>query len=210
MYKNLFKIFFFISFLLAASFSLFSATDGDWVSLEGRVIESNADYFILRTNARDIIVEMDDYDQTSEGYNILIGDEVVVYGRLDKDFLEKAKVEADNVYVKGIDTYFFASSEDEEGGPYYSDYNEYFDDLKAGTEINVVGRVTSINGKSFLLGKGDRSVKVDTTDMLYNPLDNVGFKRIRLGDKVRVSGYLDKKVFARHEVDAQSVYIVND
>jgi hypothetical protein len=38
-------------------------------------------------------------------------------------------------------------------------------------------------------------IDIDTQSMAYDPLDNEGFQRIRVGDRVRVAGVLENGLF---------------
>jgi hypothetical protein len=59
---------------------------------------------------------MDDWDWYAEGKNLIDGDKVTVYGRIDDDFFETTSIEASSVYVESLGSYFYASAADEEYG----------------------------------------------------------------------------------------------
>ncbi len=180
--------------------------NGEFITISGKVSNVKADSFNLKTEGRTIFVEMDDYDWDADGYKLVNGDRVVVTGRIDHDFLERKKIEAGSVYVKGINTYFFASSDDEEGPGNYSTY--LYPDysglkmLPENTHAHLSGTVTKINGRKFTLDTGLRKVVVDTSNLIYNPLDNVGYTQVDKGDFVSVSGSVDENFFGKKELDA--------
>ena len=52
-----------------------------------------ADDFVLDYGSGTILVEMDDWDSYGDAYGLMDGDRVTVFGRIDDDFFEVAKVE---------------------------------------------------------------------------------------------------------------------
>jgi len=143
------------------------------------------------------------YDRwASDGFKLVNGDQVAVYGRIDQDFLEKKKVEAGTVYVKNIDTYFFANSDDEEDFTNIPNIYSYVTTLPEGVLIDLQGKITKISGSEFTVDTGLRRVNVDTKKMTYNPLDKIGFTRLSIGDRVRVSGRVEDNIFESKEVSA--------
>lgn len=182
-----------------------SKTNGEFVTASGKVFAVTADSFKLKTDKTTIHVEMDDYDWDADGYKLVNGDQVVVNGRIDNDFLEKKKIEAGSVYVKGLNTYFYANSDDEEGAPFLTNSYAYIETLPENAFVDIQGKVTSIDDRVFVLNTGLRKVKVDTKNLLYNPLDNVGFTKIKKGDRVKVSGIVDENFFGKKEIDANSI-----
>ena len=179
-------------------------TDGEYVTLSGKVTSVSANAFQLKVGTEKILVEMDDYDWDSDGYKLVVDDQVIVLGRVDHDFLEKKKVEAGSVYVKSLDTYFYASSADEEGSPHIFLGYASLAELPENAVVDLQGTVTKINQeeKKFALNTGFREVTVDTSDLKFDPLDNAGFTQIDRLDRVRVSGLVDDDFFDGKEVEA--------
>lgn len=182
-----------------------SKTDGEFITISGKVTDVSADWFKLKANGRSILVEMDDGDHDADGYKLVKGDDVVVSGVIDHDFLEKKKIEAGSVYVKSLNTYFYASSIDEEGAPYLSPTYIGIATLPENTMVELRGKVTNINVRKFTLDTGLRKITVDTDTLLYNPLDDVGFTKVKKGDRVMVSGVVDDNFFGKREVNASSI-----
>lgn len=191
----------------ASAFAGFSdKTNGEFVTLSGKVNEVKADSFKLNVGDKKILVEMDDYGWAADGYKLMNGDQVVVSGRVDKDFLEKKKVEAGSVYVKNLDTTFYASSSDEEDVvPFIMTSYTLVPALPEGAAVDVQGKVTNVNGREIVVDTGFRKVTVDTSEMVFNPLDKEGFTKVAIGDRVRVSGKVDKDYFDTKEIDASSI-----
>jgi uncharacterized protein YdeI (BOF family) len=189
------------SFNSIAAFS--DKSNGEWVTLSGKVSGVSARSFILQVDGKKIPVEMDDYGWGADGYKLVNGDQVVVSGRIDKDFLEKKKVEAGSVYVKNLNTYFYANPADEEDLLYIPTTYSYFSTvLPEGASVDLQGKVTSVSGREFTVDTGFRKVTVDTKSLLYNPLDNVGYTKIKVGDRVKVSGKVQDDLFDTKEVSA--------
>ena len=184
--------------------------DGEFVTMSGTVKDVKADSFNLKTKNQMILIEMDDNDWDADGYKLVAGDEVVVSGVVDQDFLEKKKIEAGSVYVKSLNTYFYASSMDEEGAPYLSPTYANISTLPEDSIVELTGKVTSINNREFNVYTGLREVTIDTKGMLYNPMDDKGFTRIEKGDRVTVSGIITDNFFGKREIDANTLYEVKN
>jgi len=198
-----------LSILLMCSVALggfASKTNGEYITVSGKIITVKPDSFRLKTKDRIIFVEMDDYDWDADGYKLVKGDQVVVTGKIDNDFLEKKKIEAGSVYVKGINSYFFANSDDEEGAPYLTTtINPYVVTLPENTQVAVQGKVVNVNGRQFTVDTGLRKLKIETSELIYNPLDDNGYTQIDLGDWVRVSGIVEENFFGKDEINADYV-----
>lgn len=176
----------------------YKAADDTWITLSGKVKSASDDSFKLDYGGKEVTVEMDDFDRNSEGFLIKKGDQVTVSGRVDDDLFELASIEASSVYVKNLDTYFFASSVDEE------------DPALALVTITkpvtvVQGKVTSVNGREFTIDTGTRRVSVDTSAMAKNPMKQPGAQKIEKGDRVSVAGVIDRDLFEQRELMASSI-----
>lgn len=180
--------------------------NGEAITISGKVTNVKANTFNLKTADRNILVEMDDYSSwVADGFKLRDGDDVVVYGRVDKDLFEKKKIEAGTVYVKNINTTFYANSADEEDRAYSPTNPNYFSTMKEGAFVDLKGRITQVSGREFILDTGLRKITVDTQDLLYNPLDKKGYTRLEPGDLVRVTGSVENEYFDTKEVSAATV-----
>lgn len=185
------------------------AEDESWITLTGTVVSADTDSFLLDYGEGLITVEMDDWDWYGDAYAILSGDEVTVYGRVDDDLYETTSIEASSVYVDQMNTYFYASSADEEiTEGYYT--VPVVSSVYVDADLQLVGKVSSVSGREFTLNTGNRKVQVDTSEMLYNPMDDKGFQRIQKGDRVQVSGDLDSDVFEKRELMAESIITLTE
>ena len=206
--KIVFKLIFAITLIFSGTFSFASPSNGEWITVSGKVIDAHASYFVLDKGSKRVIVEMDDWDWYKEGYNILKGDKVLVYGRIDKDFLEKRTIEASSVFVKGLNTYFYASSDDEEPEPHFNGiYYDSFDFPEA-LKTEFTGHVEKINGDKFTFNLGARKIIVNTSMMPYNPMNKKNLGSITVGDKLKVYGNIEDKLFSKDELDASWIVIL--
>lgn len=185
--------------ILAVSLMSFAATaaakdyetmkDQTWVSLTGEVATTSDNSFVLDYGKGYITVEMDDWQwYEDEGEALLTGDNVTVYGEVDNDLAEEAKIEASSVYVKNLDSYFYASAADEESGEANVSFDVIAMDLTAPIDVN--GTVTKVNdvADEVVIGSGKSKVVVDVSMLPTNPLDSIGFQKVTVGDYVSVSG----------------------
>jgi hypothetical protein len=179
------------------------AKDGDWVTISGTVTEAKPDFFILDKGSSRVIVEMDDWDLEKEGEAILEGDKVIVQGKVDKDFLEQRKIEASNVYVHGINTYYYADSDDEEDEPFMNGFYYEIDDIPDGLTMEFQGFVEKIEGRTFILNTGIQKIAVDTRSLGFDPLDKKGLIKINIGDRLKVSGTIREKFLSNDELQAK-------
>lgn len=195
--------------LLCASASLAASTvaaqdprsvrNNSWISLNGTVTAATPSSFELDYGTGLIRVEMDGWDWYAASHPILEGDRVTVYGRVDDDLYEAATIEANSVYVKGLNTHFYANDSGEEDMALFSG------GAAQDAGLQLQGTVVEINGREFTVDTGSKEVKVDTLEMPYNPLDQKGYQQLKKGDFVRVTGDLDVDFFERTEIMADTV-----
>lgn len=181
--------------------SPYSRADDTWISISGRVESVERDSFVLDYGNGVVTVEMDDGDRDADAYKLLEGDKITVNGYVDDDFYELTKIEASSVYVEKLDTYFYASSADEEE---YALNIWYTLPVEPG-EVLVEGTVTSVSDEQFTVNNGFKSVKVNVKNMVPDPLDSEGYQQIEKGDIVRVSGDISDDLFESQMIRADSV-----
>ena len=164
-----------------------ATSDGEWLSLSGSVVSTAPESFMLDYGSKTIRVEMDDYDWYLEN-PILEGDQVIVTGQMDADFWQNRTIEASSVYVKSLNTMYFASAADEEGAvvPILS-----VDPLTDGESVSLTGTVRQIVGDELTLDAGLMNYRVDTASLDYDPLDDDGVQHIAVGDRISVFGRMD-------------------
>lgn len=184
-----------------------SKPDDSWLSLTGTVTSTTADSFKLDYGDGIITVEMDDWDNYSEAFPLVDGDEVTVYGEVDNDLYESAKVEASSVYVDDLNSFFYASTADEEElGDWVVDVDSEIGDLTYIGEVETVSPVTD----SFTIDTGVSELTVDTSAMLYDPLDSEGFQTIEAGDRVSIEGDIDSDFIGNNDLVAESIITLSE
>lgn len=186
--------------LPAVAINPYALEDDSWISINGEVTSVTADAFELDYGDGQITVEMDDGDRDADGYKLIQGDEVRVSGMIDDDFYDLTTIEASSVYVKNIDTYFYASAMDEEDIGYSIISPSV-------TDTVVQGTITSVdaNGEQFTLDSGLQELTVEVDELTYNPLDNEGFQQLDVGDRVSVQGRIDHDFFEGRVFEANYV-----
>ncbi|MGF1454557.1 MAG: hypothetical protein ACFB6R_04190 [Alphaproteobacteria bacterium] len=184
----------------AAAMSPKDIADNGWIAVTGEVVQSTDEAFMIDYGDGVITVEMDDWDSYDEANRIMAGEAVTVYGTIDKNVYELRTIEASSVYAHARHTYFYASAADEEGA--FEAFQAYPDPytVSDGTYVSVMGVVGKISGREFDLKTGGSAITVDTNELSYNPLDDVGFQQIDKGDVVQVSGFIDNGFFDGREI----------
>lgn len=175
----------------------YAKPSNSFITINGTVKSAGPDSFLLDYGKGLITVEMDDWDWYPEGYKVLGGDNVTVYGRIDDDLFEITTIEASSVYVKGLNSFFFANDTDEEDVAYVN--------FIPTTTAAIQGEVTSIDGREFTVSTGNGVVTVDTATMPYNPLDKEGYQQVKVGHRVSVVGGLNPGFFSEREIEADAV-----
>lgn len=180
----------------------YAKDDNSWISINGTVTTVSADQFELDYGDGVITVEMDDGDRDADGYKLLTGDEVRVSGLIDEGFFETTTIDASSVYVKNIDTYFYASAIDDE-------YYGYDVVSPLTTDTIVEGTITSVSvdDEEFTLDTGVQMLTVEVDELTSNPLDSEGYQQLDVGDTVRVNGEIDYDFFQGRVFEAD--YVTN-
>lgn len=179
--------------------------DDSWLSVSGTVTEVTPDTFELDHANGIITVEFDDWDNDADAYKLLEGDKVTVTGKIDHDLFETRKIEASTGYVESISTYFYASAADEEDS--FITITTPVD----GVSTTIQGTVVSIPKEDeFIIMVGTAQLRVETEEMADNPLDDVGYQRIKVGDRVSVSGEFDRDFFEGFELVADSIITLSN
>ncbi|MDX1644970.1 MAG: hypothetical protein R3244_11495 [Thermoanaerobaculia bacterium] len=173
--------------------------DDTWISLSGTVEAVSPDAFTLDYGDGIITVEMDDGDRDADAYALIEGDKVTVTGKIDDDFYETTTIEASSVYVENIGTYFYASAVDEE------DTFVTVTTPIVVSETVVQGTVTDVRITEFTIDTGLRELTVEVDEMPYDPLDDEGYQKIEVGDRVSVRGDMDVDLFEGRVLEANSI-----
>jgi uncharacterized protein YdeI (BOF family) len=177
----------------------YSKPNDTWISINGTVEAVTPNTFLLDYGDGRITVEMDDWDADADGFKLMDGDKVSVFGVIDDDFFETTTIEASSVYVENLGTYFYANSADEE------DTFVTISTPLIVSSTTLQGTVTSVNDDQFTLDTGFRKVTIETDQMPYDPLDDEGYQKIKEGHRVAVSGNIDFDLFEGQEFVARSI-----
>ena len=185
--------------------------DGQPYTEAGIIVEGGEDYFVMERTDSDlladrIIVEVDGWNSDRD-FHYSIGDEVIVYGKVDQDAFERFKIEAGRVYFPLKNKTFISNSTDEEfnTGPY--GHVNTIPDFKHKTEQVFTGQVKRFNDNGFELKTKDGVKLVDTSAVNVDPveIDRIDFVQ---GDYVRVYGILNENIFTKDEIEANRVFKV--
>lgn len=182
----------------------YSAADGSWISIEGTIAEVRSDEFTLDYGDGFVLVEMDDGDRDADAYALLEGDSVAVSGRIDDEFFETTVIEASSVYVHNIGTTFRASAIDEE-----DPLTTMLPRLDVPRSV-LEGTVSQVRDGEFVLDTGLRAVTVDVGRLANDPLDDEGYQKIEVGDRVRVNGRIDFSFFESNTMLADGLIEIVD
>ncbi len=169
-----------------------------FISLSGTVEQARDDSFDLDYGEGVVLVEMDDFDFYPEGRSLLEDDQVMVYGYVDDELYETRSIEAQSVFVKNLGTQFYASGVDEEDFPAVGV-------LDFSPRLELTGTIAEVRGVIFELEAGSVKLDVDTSNMLYDPLDDEGYQKLEVGDRVRVMGILEDKLFNDLKLEADMI-----
>lgn len=177
-----------------------NSKDGNWITLSGEIVSTATDSFLLDYGRGNVTVEMDDWDWYKEGQLLKSGHRVVVLGRVDKQLLVNKTIEASSVFVQNLNTYFYASGSDEErvgAKPPLAPSSLFTADY--------TGVISALEGREFTMATAGGPIRVDTSSLRENPLDQEGFQRLKSGDRVYVWGDLDLEKAEGTELNAKGV-----
>lgn len=189
----------------------YALPDNSYISISGTVANPTADSFMLDYGDGVITVEMDDWDSYGDAYGLMDGDKVTVYGDIDDDLYEIASIEAGAVYVENLNTYFYASSDDEEGVSEGLTYWTVSAPIVV-SETVVRGTVTSVDHaeEQFTVDTATQQLTIEIEGLGYNPLDELGYQQVEVGDRVSVTGDINYEFFDGRVLHADSVITLSD
>ena len=180
---------------------------GDWVSLTGTIDTTVGDYFIVDYGAGRATIEMDDWDWYPDIHKLLVGDRVTVYGTIDKTGYVDRVIEAGSVYVHNRNTYYFANAADGENLQFAVSPVITVPDSSWGLR----GKVTDVDeAREFVMESPFGTIRVDASELAYNPFDEAGGQQITEGDWLVVYGELDTPDwFGEGEVEVEAESIIS-
>lgn len=176
-------------------------SDGTWIRVSGRATEAGPDNFMLDYEGGKAFVEIANPDWHFDNTEILDGDHVTVFGKVDNETYEATSIKAQSVYVEDLETYLFGDPPSGEGDNL---------DMKPNTpasvgDVSITGTIKSIEDKTLMLEFGNQLMEVDISRLDYNPLDERGFQQLKQGDVVTVVGDMKKSSLEERKLSADSV-----
>lgn len=182
-------------------------SDGTWVTLSGEVTKVSADVFTMDYGDGEVLVEVDDGDFDNDAYKFLDGDKVTVTGKVDKNFFTSNTLEAQSIYVEGLNTTFISSAADEEEADRYITVAYMPADL---TEMTLVGDVTAVKENSFEIKVAGQNITVSTDDLGFDPMDDEGYLKIADGDRIKVVANVEPEFFGDYALEAETIIKMNN
>ncbi len=181
------------------SANISARSEGDAVSVTGTVESASGNTFVMNYGSGKINVDMGGWDwYSNEAEKLTAGEKVTVTGTIDDGFFKGREIKAENVYIHDRYSYYYSTGQGDANYLLYGTPPE-------GSAVSVTGIVNTIEGKEFTLNTGKNVIRVDTAKMTYDPLDDEGFQKIKVGDRLRVYGVLSDDLFDTREVDATTV-----
>ncbi len=176
-----------------------SAPDGAFITITGTVTSADPAFFNLDYGSGIVTVEMDGLDGRVTGHLIRQNDQVTVRGRIDNDLFEATTIEAASVRLSRIGTTIIANAQDEEGGmPLDTAYMDEY-------PFSVAGKVIGKSGRLILIENGEQALKIDTSAMEENPIDDIGLTQVDIGDRIMVSGEVTQAWWEERTLVAESI-----
>ncbi|MEQ9478511.1 MAG: hypothetical protein RIK00_04235 [Algiphilus sp.] len=173
-----------------------------WVGLTGTVTTVEEDRFKVDYGDGTLTVDVADWTAFNDQFALGKGDKLTVYGRVDPALYQSATLEASTLFVEDLNSYFYANAKARKAFGGWATRTDY----EPGAVV-YIGDVASVNRvQGFVtIDTGKMELTVDTTNMLYNPLDEEGFQQIQAGDRVSVEGAVDDDFFRGSEMIADAV-----
>jgi uncharacterized protein YdeI (BOF family) len=180
------------------------AADGDLITLTGAVKSASDRQFVMNYGASgQVTVNLGDWNWYDTD-NLRPGEIVTVTGVVDDNFFKGREINAGRVFVHDRNTYYYGREAGADQKNYY--YSYYYERLSAGKDwIGMSGTVGNVEAGAFDLDAGRTIVRVDTSQMQDNPLDNKGPQKIKSGDVVQVFGVLNDSLFTDRELAARTI-----
>lgn len=182
------------------------AEDGEWIRLSGTVSSVSDDAFTLDYGKDKITVETDDFASDTLR-SLKKGDRVTVSGRIDDGFFSSKDIVASTVHMNSSNQTLSANRNEMDASRSVfpgSDMNAA-NRAEDGEWVSMTGKVSKMDGDEFTIQTGSQSVAVDASDA-----DGFDDNRLRIGDRVSVSGEIDEGgLFDDREIEASSVVILS-
>ncbi|EPX83489.1 hypothetical protein [Salipiger mucosus] len=171
------------------------------ISITGYVSDRKGAQYTIRHNNGSMYVDMSGWPQTDLAGNSpgIVGDTITATGDFNAAFLGTRTLEADSVYNFDKRSYrTFVDRAPQSWRAYQIPENDWDENVVA----SVVGQVAQLGDEQFTIIVADQKIRVSTTPLRYNPLDDLGGLRLTIGDYIRVSGVPTKNFFDKPAIRA--------
>ena len=168
-----------------------------WCSISGKVVGVEASSFRVDCGSGVVVVKMKNWDWFGEDRLELRGLKVRMSGRILRNSSEP-EMKVLGIYLPSHHIYHYLAKGKASAMAYATI-------SKKRHSVLVSGKVTRKKVSEFTLDTGDRRLTISTRALPYNPLDDVGHQKIKVGDAVVVSAMLERKFFAEGRVEAKTV-----
>ena len=170
------------------------------VAIEGKVKSVTPENFTLDYGNGELIVDMDDFNNYGNIASALKGDKVTVFGKTAAVYPGMTEFDADSVWVNGMNTYFYAKDATE------SDFLRF---TVMGNKLpaqGFAGEITDVDSDQFTMKTPEGTdIDVNIEKLGYNPFDDEGFQKLKVGDRVWVAGSYDRDLLSDDEMEATHV-----
>ncbi|HEX5419983.1 MAG TPA: OB-fold nucleic acid binding domain-containing protein [Gammaproteobacteria bacterium] len=184
----------------------YARQNGTWITLTGKVTSVRRKTFGLQYGGGMIQVQMKAAQRSADDEKLMRGDDVIVTGLVNDNFIRKKTINPSSVYVRRLHAYFYGNPLAQPGGlqvdmpPQNSE------------QIILRGTVTAVAKGQFTLNTGLNAIKV-AVDMLgyrlqAGRLEGQGQQPISVGDVVAAAGMLDHRFFGGRTLEADSVKMI--
>jgi len=196
-------------------------SDGDPIIVTGMIQTVGEDEITLNHGGKKLEVEFTEWpweDRDMANY-LNVGQKVTVSGQVDKDWLSSNEVEANNIYLDDHYVYYYwvdsspayTLSLDQNNNREENDgAGQSISEMEDGALLSASGEITAIDDREFTLKSGKDTFTVDTMDLGYNPMDDLGLQQLSIGDRVYVIGNIDDEFFSGKELSADAIITLND
>lgn len=172
----------------------YAQPDESQAALSGTLSKIRGDDFWLDYGDGEIAIELVDWERGAQELGLREGLQVTVYGEIDTDFFTATSVEAQVVYVKHSNSYYYATGDEQLSLAYRKAHEWSEPNYYEISDMTLRGKVSSVSkdeGTFSVKMRDGNEITVETAGLNYDPLSSEMLKPIRKGDSVSVSGRID-------------------
>lgn len=164
-------------------------------SISGQVVDKFEGYYVIRSDGGRSNIRFQGWPKNLPGNRPIlgIGDNVTAIGWLGPDSLTvDGFLDVVGVYVEDRNAYFALSESAVSSSK--SATSIFPPNLGFGPvdgRVSLIGVISEIDKSDLTVLAGGVRIPIETSSLNYNPFDNIGSQRLRLGDTVTVGGVLE-------------------